>query len=533
LKVDSISRRQVFQGAAATAAATTLGAPSIRAQNDRQTLRFVAEADLKIIDPVWTTAYITRNHAYLVYDTLFGADESFQIKPQMVERTTVSANAMKYMFTLRDDLRWHDGRQVLSEDCVESLKRWGKRDRFGQLLMAHTGKIEPVDRKTFALELSEPFGPVLAALGKTGGNVPFMMPARIAATSPDEQIKEVVGCGPFKFASNEWQPGEQAVYLRNTDYVPRDEMPSGSSGGKRVYVDKIIWRYIPDPWEAMDGLAAGELDWWQEPPLDFIPKIQSNPDLQTLVSDPLGVQGWLRPNFLHPPFNNKKAREALLHMMDQVTYLAWAIGQADYYRTCYSVFACGGPYMTRIGSAPMVEHNLASARQLVKESGYDGEPIVVLQITDRPFLNAAAVVTRQRLESIGFKVILKAMDWSTDLAVRARKEPPDRGGWNLLHTWWHAADVVNPAVHFALSGAGPRAWFGWPDVPALEKLATDWVRATTEPKRLQLADEIQRIALDEVTYVPWGEWVQPTAFRKNVQNILKFDAPIFWNVKVP
>jgi peptide/nickel transport system substrate-binding protein len=277
--VDSISRRQVFRGAAATAAAMKLGAPSIRAQNDRQTLRFVAEADLKIIDPVWTTAYITRNHAYLVYDTLFGTDESSQIKPQMVAQTTVSANAMKYTFTLRDGLRWHDGQQVQSEDCVESLKRWGKRDRFGQLLMAHTGKIEPVDRKTFALELSEPFVPVLAALGKTGGNVPFMMPARIAATSPDEQIKEVVGCGPFKFASNEWQPGEQAVYLRNPDYVPREEMPSGSTGGKRAYVDEIIWRYIPDPWEAMDGLAAGELDWWQEPPLDFIPKIQSNPDL--------------------------------------------------------------------------------------------------------------------------------------------------------------------------------------------------------------------------------------------------------------
>ena len=118
----------------------------------------------------------------------------------------------------------------------------------------------------------------------------------------------------------------------------------------------------------MDGLAAGELDWWQEPPLDFIPKIQSNPDLQTFVSDPLGVQGWLRPNFLHPPFNNKKARQALVHMMDQVTYLAWAIGQSDYYRTCHSVFACGGPYMTRIGAAPMVEHDLARARQLVKES---------------------------------------------------------------------------------------------------------------------------------------------------------------------
>jgi peptide/nickel transport system substrate-binding protein len=219
-------------------------------------------------------------------------------------------------------------------------------------------------------------------------------------------------------------------------------------------------------------------------------------------------------------------------MMDQVTYLAWSIGQSQYYRPCYSVFACGSLYATRIGAEPMMEHDLTRARQLVKESGYDGQPIVVLHVTDRASMNAAAIVTRQRLESIGFKVILKGMDWSTNLVARTRKEPPGKGGWNLLHTWWQAADVGNPAVHFGLSGAGPRAWFGWPDIPQLEKLVTDWVRATDQTKRKHLADEVQKVALSEVTYVPWGEWVQPTAFRKNVRGILKFGAPIFWNVRV-
>jgi peptide/nickel transport system substrate-binding protein len=299
-----------------------------------------------------------------------------------------------------------------------------------------------------------------------------------------------------------------------------------------VHVEKVVWRYLPDPWDAATALAAGEVDWWEDPPLDFIPKIEQNPDLETFVVDPLGMQGWLRPNFLHPPFNNKKARQALLHMMDQVTYLSLAIGQSKYYQACYSVFACGGPYETRIGSAPMVEHDLATARQLVKESGYDGQPIVVLHVNDRPIMGAAAIVTRQRLESIGFNVILKPMDWSTNLVARASKEPPDKGGWNLLFTWWEGSDVVNPAVHFGVSGAGPRAWFGWPDIPQLEKLVGEWVHATDEPKRQRLADEVQRVALSEVTYVPWGQWVQPTAFRKNVQGVLKFGAPIFWNVRI-
>jgi peptide/nickel transport system substrate-binding protein len=291
-------------------------------------------------------------------------------------------------------------------------------------------------------------------------------------------------------------------------------------------------RYALDPWETAEDLAAGAIDWWDQSPPEFIPKIKQNPDLQTFVIDPLGLQGWLRPNCLHPPFNNKKAREALLHMMDQVTYLAWAVGQAEYYRPCYSVFACGGPYATAVGAEPMMEHKLAKAVQLVQESGYDGQPIVLLHVTDIPFLNAAAVVTRRRLESIGFEVVLKDMDWSTMLVARGSKEPPDKGGWNLFHTWRQAGDVVNPAVHFGVAGAGQRAYFGWPDIPQLERLVAEWVRASDQSQRKQLAEQVQKVALSEVPYVPMGQWVQPTAFRKNVRNILNFGAPIFWNVRV-
>ena len=529
--MNHLSRRQILEGAVGTTAAVTLGVSSVRAQKRGRTLQFVAQADLKIVDPVWTTGYITRNHSYLVYDTLFGTDDQFQIKPQMVDRTTVSKDGMKYTFTLRDGLRWHDGQPVRSEDCVESVKRWGKKDRFGRLLMAHTGKLVPVDQKTFALELAGRFGPVLDALG-SGPRPAFMMPARIAATSPDEQIKEVVGSGPFKFVRDEWSPGDQAVYVRNADYVPRTEAPSGSIGGKKAHLDKVIWRYLPVPEVAAEALAAGVVDWWELPPLDFIPKIEQNPDLRTLIPDPLGAQGWLRPNHLHPPFSNRKAREALLHMMDQVTYLHLAIGQAKYYRPCYSVFPCGGPYQTKVGAEPIIKHDPARARQLVKESGYDGRPVVVIQVTDLPFMERAALVTRQRLEAIGFNVDLKPMDWSTHLAFRARKEPPDKGGWNVIHTWWLAAELLNPAVHFGLSGAGGDAWFGWPSIPQMDKLTTDWVRATDQAKRTQIADDIQRIALAEGAYVPWGEWFLPTAFRKNVQGILKFTAPLFWNVQI-
>jgi peptide/nickel transport system substrate-binding protein len=219
-------------------------------------------------------------------------------------------------------------------------------------------------------------------------------------------------------------------------------------------------------------------------------------------------------------------------MMDQVTYLHWAIGEQDYYRACYSVYSCGSPYATTVGAEPMVQHDLVRARELVKESGYDGRPLVVHHVTDNPFLNAVAIVTRRRLESIGFKTILRPMDWSTSLIARAKKDPAEKGGWNLIHTWWEGADIMNPAVHAGLSGAGSRAWFGWPNLPQLDSLVAKWVHEVDQTRRRQLAAEIQKVALDEVTYVPWGEWVQPTALRKSIRGVLKFGAPLFWNVRI-
>jgi peptide/nickel transport system substrate-binding protein len=527
-----MTRRQFLAGSAAAASAVALGGPYVHAQKRGGTLRIIAHADLKVLDPIWTTAYITRNHSYMIYDTLFGTDEKLQIKPQMVDTWSVSRDGMKYAFTLRDGLRWHDGQPVTAEDCVESVRRWGKRDPFGRLLMAHTAKLAAVDRKTFALELSEFFGPVLDALGKPSSNVPFIMPARIAATSENEQIKEFIGSGPFRFVKDEWQPGNQVVYVRNPDYVPRGDAPSGSTGGKVVYLDKVVWRYIPDPATASAALEAGEVDWWEVPPPDFVPRLERNPAIATFVTDPRGTQGWLRPNHLHPPFNNKKARQALLYMMDQPKYLQAAIGQPKYFRSCPAVFTCGSPLESTAGADPLLKQDLARARQLVKESGYDGRPVVVFNVTDIAVLSAAALVTRELLTQIGFTVDLQAVDWSTNLARRARKDPPDKGGWNVIHTWWVASDVINPAVHAGISGAGAAAWFGWPENGQIEKLRLDWVRARDTAARKRIADEIQRLALDEVTYVPWGQWFLPTAFRKNVQGILEFPAPLFWNVQI-
>src|SRR5499426_297830 len=525
-----LSRRGFLAGAAAAAAATTLRAPRVHAQKKGGAIRFIPHADLKVLDPIATTAYITRNHSYFIYDTLFGTDEHLAIKPQMVDKYSSTNKGLKWSFTLREGLKFHDGAAVTAEDAVESLKRWSKKDPLGRLLAAHTAKLAPVNRKTFTRDLSQPFGLVLEALGKPSSNVPFIMPARIAATSENEPIKDTIGSGPFKFSKDEWQPGNQVVYVKNVDYVPRQEQPSGSSGGKVVNLDRVIWRYIPDAATASAALDAGEIDWWENPPLDFVPRIEANPALATFVTDPRGTQSWIRPNHKHPPFNNKKARQALLYIVDQAKYLKAAIGVWKYYKPCPALFTCGGPFESAAGAPG--KPDLDRAKALVKEAGYDGRPVVVLDPSDIALTHGAALVTRELMTQIGFNVDLQAMDWSTVVARRAKKDPPAQGGWNVLFTWWIASDVINPAVHPGISGAGPSAWFGWPESGEIEKLKTDWVRATDRARQKQIAEDIQKIAYDEVMYVPFGQWVSPTAYRKTVQGVLQFPAPLFWNVSI-
>jgi len=525
----SIPRRTFMAGSAA-AAVVAAAAPFARAQKSGGTLRFVPHADLKILDPIWTTAYITRNHGYLVYDTLFATDANLKIQPQMVEKYTASPNKMKWTFTLRDGLKFHDGQPVTAEDCVASIKRWGARDTVGRLFMASIGKFAPVDRKTFALDLETPFGLVLEALGKPSSNVPFIMPAKLAATDPNEQVKEAIGSGPYKFVKEDWQPGNRVVYVKNADYVPRKETPSGSAGGKRVFVDRVEWRYIPDQATASAALEAGEVDYWENIPLDFVPRLEKNANVKVFVTDPRGSQGCLRPNHLHPPFNSKKARQALLYMADQKTYLEAVIGNAKYYKTCPAIFMCGGTPFESAVAAP--KPDLEKARQLLKEGGYDGRPIVVLDPTDSPYAHAPALVTAELLRKIGANVDLQAMDWSTMVARRANKSPVGQGGWNIFHTWATGLDVVTPAVNAWIGGAGEKAWFGWPTNEAIEKLRAEFTRQPDPAKQKQIAEEIQKLTYDDVPYVSWGQFVVPNAFRKNVQGVLEFGATLLWNIAV-
>jgi peptide/nickel transport system substrate-binding protein len=495
-------------------------------------LKFIPQADLRILDPITTTAYITRNHGYMVYDTLFAMDEHFNVRPQMVDKYDMSKDGLTYTFTLRPGLKFHDGQPVRSADCIASVERWAKRDALGQKLAEATESWSAVDDKTFKLKLKTPFPLTLEALAKPSSNVPFIMPERIAKTDAFKNIDDPTGSGPFKMVKSEWVPGNKVVYVKNTDYVPRKEPPSWASGGKVVKVDRVEWIYIPDSATAAAAMNAGEADIWEQMPPDLIPLLSRNKDLVVKNIDPLGSMGILRFNFLYPPFNNEKMRQALLYVVDQNDYVIGIAGDKKNGKPCYSYFTCGTPLSSQVGAEPLMgKRDFEKAKQLVKESGYKGEKVVIIDATDQPIVHSQSLLTLENLKKIGVNAEIQAGDWGTLITRRAVKEPPEKGGWNIFHTWLVGPDMVNPAVDFPVRANGKGAWFGWPDDPKTEELREAWFKAKTPAESKAAADAVQKHAFEFVPFIPTGQFILPTAYRKNISGLIIAPINLLWNVE--
>jgi peptide/nickel transport system substrate-binding protein len=517
--------------AAVCAAGSLIVATTAGTVTAETVLRVVMHSDLKIIDPIWTTAYIVRNHGYMIYDTLFAMDANGEIRPQMVGKYDVSADKLTYTLTLRDGLAWHDGKPVTAEDCIASIKRWGAKDSMGQKLMSFVKEFQVVGPKTFKIALKEPTGLVLTALGKPSSNVPFMMPKRVAETDPNTQISDTTGSGPFIFKRDEWKPGDKAVYVKNPNYKPRSEAPSGLAGGKVVKVDRVEWKAIPDHQTAINALIAGEIDFMESPPHDLYPVLQQDPNVRLFVANPLGNQYTFRFNTLHKPFDNAKVRQAVFYAFNQEDFLKGVIGDPTYYKTCLSFYPCGSPLATTKGMEGLLQSNFAKSQALLKEAGYDGTPIVLLHSTDLAVLNNLAPVAKNLLERGGFQVDMQSMDWQTLVARRAKKDPPTAGGWNAFLTGWVAADILNPVMMGFINASCEKAMFGWPCDKDIEGLRDAFARETNPAKQKQIAEMVQVRATQYPTHIPLGQWYGAWAVRKSLDGLREVPVTVFWNIE--
>ncbi len=525
-----LARGRSIAAAAMLAASTAIIPAGAALAQDGETITAVMHSGLRVLDPIITTAHITRNHGYMIYDVLVAQDKNFTPQPQMAE-FAVSDDGLTYTFTLRDGLKFHDGEPVTAADAVASLQRWGKRDSGGQLIFDVTASLEATDDKTVTWTLSEPFGPLLDIVSKQSAVPPFIMPARVAETSADEAITDYTGSGPFVFVEEEFEPGVSVTYAKFEDYVPRDEPVDWMAGGKVVNVDKVKWVAMPDAQTAINALVSGEIDYLEQTPIDLLPILEASPDVVVEVRDPLGYQTMGRMNFKHPPFDNVKIRQAALKAMSQEPVLATLIGNPEYYQMCGAVFGCGTPLASDTGTESLTGAGDAEgAKALLEEAGYDGTPVVLMQPTDVVTLTAQPVVAAQQLREAGFNVDMQAMDWQTLVTRRASQSAPSEGGWNIFFTNWMVPEISSPLINPMVNGRGDEAWFGWPEDPALEELRAEFIAATSAEAQKEIAERIQAHVIDVVNYVPLGQYLPVQSRRTNIVNMIPAPVPVFWEV---
>ena len=525
-------RRRFIATAAGLVAAGA--APPLRARsNDPRLLRFVPQANLTALDPIWTTAAVTTNHAYYVFDMLYGLDDDLKVRPQMAEGHTVSDDGRVWQIRLREGLFWHDGEPVLARDCAASLERWARRDTFGGSLARVVEEWGTADDRTLRIRLKKPFPLLLDAIGKSSSIIPFMMPERLAKTDPFQQVTEMVGSGPYRFLANEYVSGSRMAYARFDRYQPRQEAPQRTTGGKVAHFERIEWHVMPDAATAANALINGEMDWWDQVHPDLVPLLARSREVKVAINDPGGYIGTLRFNTLHPPFDKPGVRRAILFAAKQDDYMRAVTGNdPQLFRDCFSMWPCGTPYGTEAGAEPLKgPRDLAAAKKMLAEAGYKGEKVVIISPTDMPSMAPWGPVTADLLTRLGMNVDLVETDWGSVVQRRASRAPVEQGGWSIFHTWWPALSVYTPAINPTLRGLGEKGWFGWYRNDKVEALADQWLEAPDDAARASVAEQIQRESFEQAPIIPMGQFFMQTAYRSNLSGFLKGSAPYPWNVR--
>ena len=513
------------------ALAATLLMGSALAANAESVLRLRMNGDINSVDPIATTNFTIRNSAYLIYDTLFALDANYQVQPQMAQGYTLSGDKLTYTITLRDGLKFHDGSPVTATDCVASLKRWGKVDGLGKILFSKADSLTATDDKTLVLKMKEPWGQVMPALGKISSNVPFIMPARLAANDPGKPVTEPIGSGPYRMVTSEWVPGSLTVYQKFADYKPRSEPASMAAGGKVAKFDRIEVKYIPDSAQAVDALLNGEIDWIEDVSADLIPLFKDSKAAHIVANPQAGNSLQLVVNHLNPPFDNPKIRQALQTALEQGPFMQAIFGdEKELYQLCPAIFFCGSPYESKINSERFMKRDPAKAKALLKEAGYDGTPVFLPHVTDIPFHDHAYSVLKPMLQEAGFNVNEQMTDWASVSTRRASKEPVDKGGWNLFFTGWGFVDQSNPMTNVYVAGEGKNGWFGWADSKELRDLRAKFAETADPKEQKALAEQMQKVAYDLVPLVPLGQAALAQGVASNLEGFIDSPVPFFWNV---
>ncbi len=497
-----------------------LARPALAQPASARVLKFIPAADVTILDPLVTTAYPTRTHGHMVWDTLYAPDSSLRPRPQMVEGHVVEDGGLNWVFTLRPGLKFHDGERVVAKDAVASIQRWMKRDTHGQTLAARVAEIAAPDDRRIRIRLTRPFGPMLEALGKGSSYPCFIMPERLAANPPERPISEIIGSGPYRFKADERISGSQIVYERFAEYVPRDEPPDLLAGAKQANFERCEWKVLNDASTAAAAVQSGEVDWLESVTNDLRPILSRARGVVVDLIDSSGTMPMLRPNHLYPPFDDPEMRRALMRAIVQEEYVTAVMGpDSSVWRTGVGCFPPGTALASDAGlDAITGPRDIEGARRIL--SRHTGK-VLVLHPTEIPNNNALTLVAVDQMKKAGLAAESWTGDWGTLLQRRANRNPPGQGGWNAVVVLFAGMDLRDPGAHPLLRANGDQAWFGWPKSERLEALRDAWFDAPDLAAQQKIGRDIQEAFFQDVPFYPLGQYFIASAYRSSLTNVQK------------
>jgi peptide/nickel transport system substrate-binding protein len=518
-----MKRRQFVSRTAAAIGTASLSRPALLRAAPATTLKFIPSSDLVLLDPN-ASAFVTRNHCMMVFDTLFALDATGNAQPQMLAGYTTEDDGKTWKLTLRDGLTFHDGTKVLARDAVASLHRWGVVDAFGQALFDATDELSAPSDKVVQFRLKRPFPLLPQALAKPAPPMAMVMPERLAQTPPRTLLTEIVGSGPYRYLPDQRVSGARNVYATFDAYQPRAGVASFCAGPRIAHFDRVEWLTTPDPATQAAALQRGEVDWVEQPVMDLVPSMRRDKNLAVEVVENTGLIGVLRFNFLHPPFDNPAIRRAALQAVNQRDFMVAVAGEAgpDVINDHVGYFSPSSPYASGAGMENFsAKPDLAKLKDAVAKAGYNGEKVAFLGATDVARTSAICQVGADMLTKIGLNVDYISMDWGTVVQRTQRKQSIAEGGWSIFGLSWGGYDWYSPAGDAMLRGNGPNAWAGWPTLPKMESLRDQWLHAPDMPTQKALARDIQLQAFTDVPCLPLGLYYQPVAYRNDLTDMMK------------
>jgi peptide/nickel transport system substrate-binding protein len=506
------------QGSSDGAAGQPTDHPAAAAAKEKNELKVALSVAPPTLDLHKTTAVATQQVSWHIFEFLVTLDQDYKVVPMLAETIEVSEDGKTITLPLRRQIKFHNGKTLTASDVVASLNRWKELSSIGRSALANA-TVSAKDSETVQIKLPQPSSAVLPALAYPQQGA-AIMPEEVIAAAGEDGVKEYIGTGPFQFA--DWKQ-DQYIHLKKfADYQPVPQPPSGLAGKREALVDDLYFIPVPDAATRVAGVQSGEYDFADEIPFDNYDMLKGDPNLVTEITKPRRYNG-LVFNAKSRLFSDVKMRQAVNAALDLDSIMMAATGNPDFYRLDPGLVYREQAWYVDSGKEQFNQKNPEKAKQLLREAGYNGEPITILGTRDYDFLYKTALLVMDQLEKAGIKVNLEIYDWPTLVSKRS-----DEKAWDIFFTFFSV--FTDPTQTFYLDSRNQ--WPGWYSNPQMDQLL-DEMRATLDfEAEKKLFEQVQELYWQEVPVIKLGDMHGLVAHRKYVKGFAFFMDLHFWNVSV-